>query len=99
MVILFKLLVILTPKQFPYSSRELQIFHCTSSSYNPFRWRSVKDKVNGYLHKFPLKSAVWYPHLRFVPSLLLFRISAIFVHFLPAFFLDMMLRVTGGKPM
>lgn len=82
-----------------FSSRELQVFHCTSSAYNPFRWRSVKDKVNGYLHKFPLKSAVWYPHLKFVPSLFLFRISAIFVHFLPALFLDTMLRVTGGRPM
>ncbi|KOB69038.1 Fatty acyl reductase [Operophtera brumata] len=38
----------------------------------------IENTVNGMLHKYPIKSAVWYPHLKFMPSLLLFRISAIF---------------------
>ncbi|GAB0091485.1 Fatty acyl-CoA reductase [Sergentomyia squamirostris] len=80
------------------ATREVSIYHCTSSTYNPFRWSNVAKKVNGYLHKYPLKSAVWYPHLRFVQSLLLFKISAIFIHFLPAYILDGITKIAGGRP-
>ncbi|XP_049883836.1 putative fatty acyl-CoA reductase CG8306 [Pectinophora gossypiella] len=76
----------------------LSVYHCSSSTCRPFAWAMLENQVNGMLHKYPLKGAVWYPHLKFVPSLLLFRISAIFVHFFPAILLDMLLRLTGGRP-
>lgn len=41
-------------------SNEISIFHCTSSTTQPFKWEGVQDKINGYLHKYPLKGAVWY---------------------------------------
>lgn len=80
-------------------SGELSIFHCTSSTYNPFKWDQVAEKTNELLHMYPLKSAVWYPHLKFLSSLMLFKISAIFVHFLPAYILDFVTRIAGGRPM
>lgn len=40
-------------------SHEVSIFHCTSSTTQPFKWEGVQDKINGYLHKYPLKGAVW----------------------------------------
>lgn len=80
-------------------SNELSIFHCTSSTYNPFKWDSVAEKVNELLHMYPLKSAVWYPHLKFLSSLMLFKISAIFIHFIPAYILDFVTRIAGGRPM
>ncbi|CAH2056239.1 unnamed protein product, partial [Iphiclides podalirius] len=76
----------------------LTVYHCSSSTQKPFRWIMLETQVNELLHKYPLKSAVWYPRLEFVSSLWLFRLSAIFVHFFPAILLDMMLRLTGGKP-
>lgn len=76
----------------------LTVYHCSSSTCHPFTWSMLDDTVNSMLHKYPLKSAVWYPYLKFVPSLLMFRISAIFVHFFPALLLDLMLRMTGGRP-
>lgn len=83
---------------FEKKSRELTIFHCTSSTCRPFRWQNVQHKVNAHLHKYPLKSAVWYPHLKFLSSLFLFKISAIFVHFIPAYILDTITRIAGGRP-
>lgn len=80
-------------------SGELSIFHCTSSTYNPFKWNEVAEKTNELLHMYPLKSAVWYPHLKLLPSLMLFKISAIFIHFLPAYILDFVTRIAGGRPM
>ncbi|KAF2898636.1 hypothetical protein ILUMI_07546 [Ignelater luminosus] len=79
-------------------TKEVQVYHCTSSTRRPFRWSSVDDKINMYLHKFPLKSAVWYPHLKFLPSVTWFRISAIFVHIIPALILDTVTRIAGGRP-
>lgn len=82
----------------PNTPLQISIFHCTSSSYKPFRWESVKDKVNGMMHRYPLKSAIWYPHLKFVQSLFLFKVSAIFIHFLPGLILDGITKVCGGRP-
>ncbi|KAH8404100.1 hypothetical protein KR215_009787, partial [Drosophila sulfurigaster] len=77
---------------------ELQIFHLTSSTYKPFRFEFLTDKINGYLHEYPLNSAVWYPNLRLVKSLFLFRLGAILFHFIPGFFLDLVTKLSGGRP-
>lgn len=80
-------------------TKKVQVYHATSSTRNPFRWNQVDEKVNYYLHKYPLKSAVWYPHLKFLPTLTWFKISSFFVHILPAFLLDTVTRIGGGRPM
>ncbi|XP_066593248.1 uncharacterized protein [Prorops nasuta] len=80
------------------SDKNVKVYHCTSSTCKPFKWEAVEDKINVYLHKFPLKSAVWYPHLKLVPSLFLFRISAFFVHMIPAYILDTVTKICGGRP-
>ncbi|KAB0791536.1 hypothetical protein PPYR_03336 [Photinus pyralis] len=80
------------------SSKKLEIFHCTSSTRKPFTWSSVYGQINSYLHTYPLKSAVWYPHLKLLPSVTWFRISALFVHFLPAIILDGLTKLAGGRP-
>ncbi|XP_026322622.1 putative fatty acyl-CoA reductase CG8306 [Hyposmocoma kahamanoa] len=76
----------------------ISVYHCSSSTQRPFQWVMADTQVNALLHKYPLKSAVWYPYLKFVSSLWLFRLSAIFVHFFPAILLDNLLRITGGRP-
>ncbi|OAD57820.1 hypothetical protein WN48_01515 [Eufriesea mexicana] len=48
--------------------------------------------------RYPLQSAVWYPHLKFVSSIFLFKLSAIFVHFIPAYILDTITKLAGGRP-
>ncbi|XP_076237680.1 putative fatty acyl-CoA reductase CG8306 [Calliopsis andreniformis] len=78
--------------------RELKVFHSTSSTANPFKWVAVEKKINVYLHKFPLLSAVWYPHLKLLPSIFLFRISVLFVHMIPAYILDTITKLAGGRP-
>jgi len=78
---------------------ELQIFHLTSSTYKPFRFELMADKINSYLHDYPLNSAVWYPNLRLVKSLWVFRLSAILFHFIPAVILDLVTKIGGGRPM
>jgi fatty acyl-CoA reductase len=74
------------------------VYHCTSSTTNPFRWVQLENKINYNLHKYPLKSAVWYPAFKLLPSVLLYRISAFFFHLIPAYILDTITRIAGGRP-
>lgn len=76
---------------------ETIVLHCTSSTVRPFTWSQVESQMNGKLRKYPLKSAVWYPTMKLLPSIALFKIAAIFVHFIPGFFLDILLRLGGGR--
>lgn len=78
--------------------KEVKTYHCTSSTVNPFKWINVEKEINTFLHQFPLNGAVWYPYLKFLPSLFLFKLSAIFVHMIPAYILDTITRLCGGRP-
>ncbi|XP_052132422.1 putative fatty acyl-CoA reductase CG8306 [Frankliniella occidentalis] len=78
--------------------KEMPVYHITSSTCNPFRWATIENRIPHQLDSLPLKAAVWYPTLKLLPSLTLFRISAIFVHFLPAYFFDALTVVAGGRP-
>lgn len=82
-----------------YRGKELKVYHCTSSTVNPFRWSFIEHKINHYLHSYPLLSAVWYPHIKLVTTIFWFRLSAFFVHMIPAYILDTVTILTGGRPM
>lgn len=58
----------------------------------------LNDKVNVFLNETPLLSAVWYAHLKFVPSIFIWKLAAIFFHFIPAYLLDTVTRISGGRP-
>lgn len=79
--------------------KSLAIYQAATSARKPFKWALVESKINSYLHTFPLKSAVWYPHLKFVSSMAMFKFSIFFVHILPAVFLDTLAKLMGGRPM
>ncbi|XP_014250131.1 putative fatty acyl-CoA reductase CG8306 [Cimex lectularius] len=76
---------------------ETPVFHLTSSTSNPFRWRLITPMLDELLHNSPLKSAVWYPCLKLVPSLFWFKVSALIFHWLPAYILDGVTKLMGGK--
>lgn len=78
--------------------QDVPVYHCTSSTCNPYRWEMLKGNINHYMHTYPIKSAVWYPYLRFLPSIFLYKLSALFVHLIPAYILDTITRLTGGRP-
>ncbi|XP_063220391.1 putative fatty acyl-CoA reductase CG8306 [Bacillus rossius redtenbacheri] len=80
------------------SASEVPVFHCTSSKSNPFRWIDIDDQINVFLHRYPLNGAVWYPYLKLLSNMTHFKISAFFVHFIPAYILDFIIKLSGGRP-
>ncbi|KAI4502948.1 hypothetical protein M0802_001992 [Mischocyttarus mexicanus] len=77
---------------------DVKVYHCTSSTTNPFKWEFIESKITKFLRDFPLVKAVWYPNLKFVNSIALFKLSAFFVHIIPALILDTLNRLNGKRP-
>lgn len=77
---------------------DVKVYHCTSSTTNPFKWESIESKITTFLRDFPLLKAVWYPNLKFVSSIFLFKFAAFFVHIIPAVIMDTLSRFSGKRP-
>ncbi|XP_075229622.1 putative fatty acyl-CoA reductase CG8306 [Lycorma delicatula] len=80
------------------SPKETMIYHCTTSTYKPFKWLTIEKEIPNLLHNYPLQSAIWYPTLKLISSMKLFQISAFIFHMIPAYFLDILSRINGQKP-
>jgi len=74
------------------------VFHCTTSTCNPFRWIDVESTLIKLLHEYPIIGAVWYPTVKFLPNLWMYWISSFIFHFIPAYILDFITKVSGGRP-
>ncbi|VVC39906.1 Male sterility, NAD-binding,NAD(P)-binding domain,Fatty acyl-CoA reductase, C-terminal [Cinara cedri] len=86
--------------QLPDSSYvgQTPIFHCTTSTCNPFYWNDFKSMLKTFLYNYPIQSAVWYPNIKFLPSLLMYQISSAIFHFIPGYILDFVIKISGGRP-
>ncbi|XP_050438009.1 putative fatty acyl-CoA reductase CG8306 [Adelges cooleyi] len=82
----------------PAVTGQTPVFHCTTSTCNPFRWHDIQSRMNDSLNEYPIKGAVWYPTLKFLPNLFMYWISSAIFHFIPAYILDTVTRVSGGRP-
>ncbi|XP_056641055.1 putative fatty acyl-CoA reductase CG5065 [Diorhabda sublineata] len=49
--------------------------------------------------KHPFSKILWYPRFSMTSSWLYYYINVLLFHMLPAFFIDVLLRITGAKPM
>lgn len=75
------------------------VFHCTTSTCNPFRWQDIQKILSTTIHRYPIYSAVWYPNVKFMSNLLMYWISSIIFHFIPGYILDFVTKISGGRPM
>lgn len=78
--------------------QQTPVYHVTSSTCNPFRWNCLSSQMTNILHDYPSAKAIWYPTLKLLPSIQLYKISSYIFHFIPALFFDAMLKVTGQRP-
>ncbi|XP_014233671.1 fatty acyl-CoA reductase 1-like isoform X1 [Trichogramma pretiosum] len=80
------------------NSSTLRVYNCTSGSFNPVKWGEVGEMTKKYAIESPSKYVMWYPHVTYRSSRFFHKIAVGVLHFLPAFFIDMVLRLRGGKP-
>lgn len=80
------------------SPDEIPILNCTSGAKNPLLWGSVEQTVTDSVRNYPLEEALFYPEGGFKESMLEDRVCQILLHFFPAYLLDFVTMVAGGKP-
>jgi fatty acyl-CoA reductase len=86
------------PDSKPTVNGQTPIFHCTTSTCNPFRWDDISSILSTALHSHPIRGAVWYPNIKFIPNLFMYWISSAIFHFIPAYILDFITKLSGGRP-
>lgn len=78
--------------------KKLQIYNCTSGSFNPIRWADFGQLTRKHAIDSPSKYVMWYPGFTFRTNKFIHKLAVGILHFLPAFVLDLILKFQGGNP-
>nr|XP_054930148.1 fatty acyl-CoA reductase 1-like [Dermacentor andersoni] len=76
---------------------QLKVYNCTSSAFQTHTWGEVLAQVKRITVQFPLPNVVRAPGVMVTTSKVLYRLSLFFRCYVPAFFGDLALRLTGKK--
>lgn len=77
---------------------EVVVYNCISGQRNPVLWNELNAGVVKYGRKHPSMYISMYPKLRYTTTRPIHFLYEIFLHFLPAFLSDIVLRIQGKKP-
>ncbi|XP_072758519.1 putative fatty acyl-CoA reductase CG5065 [Anoplolepis gracilipes] len=76
----------------------IRIYNCTSGTLHPITWREFGYLTKKYAIESPSKYVMWYPNFTFRTNKFIHFIIVTMCHFLPAFIIDLILRVKGCEP-
>ncbi|XP_072758219.1 putative fatty acyl-CoA reductase CG5065 isoform X2 [Anoplolepis gracilipes] len=76
----------------------IRIYNCTSSTLHPITWREFGYLTKKHAIESPSRYVMWYPNFTFRTNKFIHFIIVTMCHFLPAFIIDLILRVKGCKP-
>jgi len=75
------------------------VYNCASGHHNPLTWGQIETLGLVALLKYPMSEVMWYPGGGFKSNLLVHKIDVVLYHYLPAYFLDFLARLSGRPPM
>lgn len=81
-----------------YRGNGIRVYNCTSGHLNPLCWETCRREVLKYSRIYPSKYMMMYPGFRYRTNRFVHRIYEIFLHFLPAYLYDFVMRYQGLKP-
>ncbi|XP_058448455.1 putative fatty acyl-CoA reductase CG5065 [Malaya genurostris] len=79
-------------------SNPIRVYNCTSGSVNPIKWHEYGAITEKWSVRNPTKYVMLYPGFRFRTNRMLHKIVELFLHFLPAYLFDLVMRAQGSKP-
>lgn len=77
----------------------MNVFNCVSGAECPVRWGDLQVHGMKALKVNVLNDVIWYPALTFTKHKTVNTISAIFKHWVPAYMMDFLAKLSGKKPM
>ncbi|XP_072948538.1 putative fatty acyl-CoA reductase CG5065 [Epargyreus clarus] len=78
--------------------KDIRVCNITNSAVNTLSYVEQAKLSQEVTVKYPFSFCVWYPSLIYTESKLVYRILALFMHWLPAVFLDFLLILFRQKP-
>ncbi|XP_057366398.1 putative fatty acyl-CoA reductase CG5065 [Daphnia carinata] len=82
-----------------YKPNNIVVYNCASGYHNPLTWGQIESLGRVALLKYPMSEVMWYPSGSFKSNLTLHKIDVVLYHYLPAYFLDFLARLSGKPPM
>lgn len=81
-----------------FSAKSVRVYNCTSGQINPISWQNFGILLQKYWRKHPTKYAMLYPSFSYRTNYPMHKLIEIFLHLLPAYIFDIILRLQGKKP-
>lgn len=76
----------------------ISVYNCTSGDINHHTWGQLRKECLLNLRRVPVNNALWYPSMTFHTCKFYQELSSTLLHHCPAYFLDIIARLTGNKP-
>ncbi|KAK1136719.1 hypothetical protein K0M31_001259 [Melipona bicolor] len=81
-----------------HRNNDVKVYNSTSNAH-PIKWNQIRDIVVQCSRETPMNNVIWFPFCILIPNQCSYNILGIFLHILPAFFMDIFLKLSGRKPM
>ncbi|KAJ8965743.1 hypothetical protein NQ314_003921 [Rhamnusium bicolor] len=78
--------------------KELKIYNCCTGQRKPIKWKDFISLCFKYMRKHPFSEVTWYPDGTVTASRTLNTINRYLLHWLPAYVMDSVVWIMGGKP-
>ncbi|XP_053699104.1 putative fatty acyl-CoA reductase CG5065 [Sabethes cyaneus] len=79
-------------------SNPIRVYNCTSGPVNPIKWYKYGEITQKWSLRNPTKYVMLYPGFRFRTNRTMHKIVELFLHLLPAYLFDLLMRAQGSKP-
>ncbi|XP_050598490.1 putative fatty acyl-CoA reductase CG5065 isoform X3 [Bombus affinis] len=80
-----------------HPKHEVKVYNCTSNA-NPFRWGQMRDAIVKCSIETPLNDTLWYPGCPIIANRYIYKVRSVIPYILPAFVIDIFLKLRGSKP-
>ncbi|CAD1471397.1 unnamed protein product, partial [Heterotrigona itama] len=80
-----------------HPNNEVKVYNCTNNAY-PLKWGEMINFMVQHNREMPMNSVLWYPCCFLIANTYIYNTLHIFLHILPAFVIDVFLKLSGRKP-
>ncbi|KAK9295205.1 hypothetical protein QLX08_010398 [Tetragonisca angustula] len=81
-----------------HCDNKTKVYNCTSNA-SPLNWGQLRDIYLKCCVKTPMNDVLWYPFCILLANKYVYNVLNIFLHILPAFIMDTILKLRGKEPM
>ncbi|KAJ8687690.1 hypothetical protein QAD02_023484 [Eretmocerus hayati] len=96
--IVINLMIVAAWRTATHRSDSITVYNCSTGQQNPITWKHFVELAFKYSRMHPTNGAIWYPGGRCRSSQTINSACKAFLHYVPAYALDALASIKGGKP-